>query len=299
MKTLPLLLALCLPLTALANPALKDIPDVGPRHAPAELRKDEYVRWAEPLLKVTGTNLASPFTNSIFAWFEANKGAELPAQVQQDADKIYVDVETAKKEILDLEAKGKVTKLTGAGANVYAELAATPDQVLNANLYLWGKPIGQSNGRTRPRAAPSHSNRVNYFAPNPQWGPNAFASLEVRTGGGIVKDLNDRYVVLVRGDSQKGYEVLMQFLGVRETEDTELSQTQNVLAIAVIRPIGNGKTAFKISSRYVGQTTVSESIRNKYTFNPEKIRQIQMSFVNYVKELVSTGKIVDQKVAAQ
>lgn len=267
------------------------MPDVGTRLAPAELSKDAYVRWAEPLLKAQGTDRLSPFTNIIFAWYEANKGNSLPGEVAKDPQRIFADVETAKRETIALEEAGEIEKYVAAGANVYAEIPGTVDQVLESTLYLWGKPIGKTEGKTKPGAQPTHSKRADYLEPNAKWGPGAFANLEIRKSGGIVKDLSDHYILLVRGDATKGYDVLMQFAAPQGK-----TETQQVLAIAVIRPLGNGKVAHKIASRYIGQSygLLGPIGREQMGFNQAKVKQIEKSFTDYVNELRTTGKIADQ-----
>lgn len=274
---------------AFASPALIGMPDVGTRLAPAELSKEAYVRWAEPILNAQGVDRTSPFTNIVFAWYEANKNTGLPAQVGTDPQKIYTDVATAKAETLALEQSGELEENVGAGANVYAEINASPEQVLEATLYLWGKPIGQAGGKTKPAAQPSHNIRADWLEPNPKWGPNAYANLEVRKEGGIVKPLSDHYLLLVRGDAKQGYTVLMQFVAPQGQ-----TETTHVLAIAIIKSLGNGKTAHKIASRYMGQKYPS-ILRDTIAFSPSKVRQIEKRFTDYVNELRTTGKIVDQQ----
>ena len=180
---------------------------------------------------------------------------------------------------------------TTAGADVYAVLDGSVDQALEAQLNVWGKPVGQIEGQSKPAPAPFGA-RANWFAPNPLWGSGAYASLEVRKNGGIIKNLSDRYLLLVRGDSQKGYDVLMQFMGPAGD-----SSTTNVLAIAIIRPLPDGKSSFKISSRYQGQSYrfLGEIGRNTIGFNASKVRGIQKSYVESVVELRTTGRIKDHE----
>jgi|GEM_PF-1738202 len=292
MKTISLLtLALLASQTALAGPALDGIPDVGNRPAPAELSKEAYLRWAEPILNATGVDRTSPFSEHIFAWYEANKNSALPDQVNKDPQKIYADVATPRAETIAMENAGTIEKYIAAGGNVYAEIQGTTDQVLEATLFLWGKPIGKTEGKTKPEAQPTHSKRADYFEPNAKWGPGAFANLEIRKNGGIVRDLSDHYLLLVRGDSAKGYDVLMQYVGPQGQ-----SETSAVLAIAVIRPLGNGKTSHKIASRYMGQSygILGPIGRDAMGFNQTKVKGIEKRFTDYVNELRTTGKIADQ-----
>lgn len=294
MKYLPLLLCLSFPLSAFANPALEGIPNVGERHAPAELNRDTYLQWAEPILNATGNDLTSPFTDIVFAWYEEQKNSPLPEQVAKDPQKIFVDTLSAKRQTIDLEEKGFIPPYVTAGANVYAEIPGTTDQALDATLYLWGKPAKQAEGKTKPVATPSHSARVNYLAANPLWGAGAYGSLEIRSNGGsgLVSDLSDRYLMLVRGDSVKGYDIFMQYIGPGST-----TETTKVFAIATIRPLPNGKVAHKIASRYMGQSygALKSMGRELFAFNAAKVRQIELTYVKYVNELRTTGNIADEK----
>lgn len=291
MKSLFALFAFTLGSAALAagNPALDGLINVGTRPAPAELTLDAYGRWVQPIAQPNGKDYTSAFAPSIFAWYEKQKDAPLPAQVMQDPDKIFVDVDTAKAQALALEQSGDIETYTAAGADVYAIADGNVDQAVEAQLNCWGKPVGQLEGKTKPAPSPFNK-RANWFAPNPLWGAGAYASLEVRKDGGIIWDLSDRYVVLVRGDSQRGYDILMQYIG-----PADKSPTTNVLAIAMIRPLPNGKSSFRISSRYQGQSYrfLGEIGRNTIGFSQSKVRAIQKSYLDTVAELRTTGKIQD------
>lgn len=179
------------------------------------------------------------------------------------------------------------------GAEVYAELQGTTDLALEAMLYRWGKPIGKTDGFTYPPGGP-FARRIEYFAPNADWGSMAYASLSLRRDGGIVKDLADRYMMLVRGDSQRGYDVLMQYIGAGGT-----TPTTKVFAMAIIRPVADGKVSYKISTRFQGQSykvlgNVSIGRKN-IGFNPDKVRAVQMEYAGNLKELRETGKISEKK----
>ena len=57
----------------------------------------------------------------------------------------------------------------------------------------------------------------------------------------------------------------------------------------------NGKSSFKISSRYQGQSyrMLGDIGRNTIGFSASKVRGIQKSYVDTVVELRKTGKIKD------
>lgn len=271
------------------NPALNGVINVGTRLAPDQLSLEAYNRWVEPIAKPRGEDYTSAFAPKIFAWFERQKNAPLPNAVSADPDKIYVDVETAKAQTIALEDNGDIDPYTTAGADVYAMVNGSVDQALEAQLNVWGKPVGKTEGKTNPSPMP-FSRRADWFAPNPLWGAGAYVNLEMRRDGGIIKNISDRYLLLVRGDSQKGYDVLMQFIG-----QAGESSTTNVLAIAIIRPLPNGKASFKISSRYQGQSyrILGDIGRNTIGFSQSKVRQMQLNYVNSVNELRATGRIKD------
>ena len=59
----------------------------------------------------------------------------------------------------------------------------------------------------------------------------------------------------------------------------------------------DGKSSFKISSRYQGQSYrfLGEIGRNTIGFNASKVRGIQKSYVESVVELRTTGRIKDHE----
>ena len=120
------------------------------------------------------------------------------------------------------------------------------------------------------------------------------SSLTMRRNGGLVQDLFDRYIVLIRGDEIRGYDVLMQFL-----KTGGQSPTEKCFAIAMIRPLGSGKVSYKISTRYQGQNyTILGGIRigrDQIGFSVPKVRAVQVESNGLLKELQDTGTIKDRK----
>jgi hypothetical protein len=174
---------------------------------------------------------------------------------------------------------------------VYAEYDCTVEQALEAMLYVWGKPVGAAEGFTYPPASP-YGRRIEYFAPLPEMGPGAYANMTMRKDGGIIKNIFDRYVLLVRGDKEHGFTVVMQYV-----KPALKTQTQQVFAIALLTPLANGKTAYRISTRYQGQSyKVLGNIsigRAQIGFNKAKIKNVALEYGKRIRELKETGTIQD------
>jgi hypothetical protein len=277
---------------AATNPALLDLPKSA-EPAPAQITQASYQKWARPMLRSSGRDFTSAFTGKIFAWFENEKSRGLPSEVYSDPEKTFVNVERPLRETIELEDGGDIEEGNTVGAEVYSEMPGTVHEVFETMLYRWGKPAGATEGRTYPPGGP-FSRRVDYFAPNPVWGPQAYASLSLRRDGGVVKDLADRYMMIVRGNDQEGYDIFMQY--IRPAGDTKSEQC---FAIAIIRPLANGKTSYKISTRYQGQNykvlgNVSIG-RKQIGFNVGKVRAIQVETLGMLSELQENGKIADHK----
>lgn len=270
------------------NPALLDLPAAGP--APASLTLDSFAKWATPLLQ---PSYASAFTANVFSWYENEKNRDLPVEVSRDPGKIFVNVDRPLRETIELEEAGEITEGNTVGAEVYAEMSGSVHEVLETMLYRWGKPTGEAEGKTYPLGG-QFAKRVDYWAPNANWGEQAYASLTLRRDGGIVKDIADRYIVLIRGNDAQGYDVFMQFVRPGGT-----TLTKQCFAIAIIRPLSNGKTSYKLSTRFQGQSyKVLGNVRigrAQIGFNVAKVRAIQEETMNMLKELRDTGKIADHK----
>lgn len=289
------MMGILVPALALAsqvkNPALIDVQDGVYRPAPDSF--DSYLSWAEPILHGTKGDYTSAFTENVFSWYAEEKDRGLPHESYVDKDGVYVNVERPLRETIELEESGEIEEGTTVGAEVYAVMEGSVDQALEAMLYRWGKPVGKTEGWTYPPGG-VFSRRIEYFSPNADWGTGAFASLSLRRDGGIVKDLADRYLVLVRGDANHGYDILMQFIG-----EGGRTPTTKVFAMAMIRPLEKGKVSYKISTRFQGQSykilgNVSIGRRN-IGFNVEKVRAIQLEYMSQLKELRESGKISEKK----
>jgi len=296
MKAKNILLALSLiPLAAAGagkNPALIDVETGVSSPAPAALELGSYLDWATPLLQEGGRDGVSAFTPKIFEWYERERNTGLPAQVYQDPERIYVNVQGPLAETIELEQASEIEEGNTVGAEVYAEQNGTVREALETMLFRWGKPVGKGEGKTVPPAG-NFGKRSDYFAPNADWGSSAFASLTLRRDGGIIKPIYDRYIVLLRGDDQVGYDVVMQYL-----KPAGPTETKQVFAIALIRPLPGGKSSYKISTRFQGQSYKILGLkmgRSQIGFNEKKVRAIQVESAGLMKELQETGNIHDRK----
>lgn len=295
MKTLSMILAMFViaPLAFAENPALIDMRGGPDRPAPVELSFDSYAEWVKPLLQDSGS--FSAFTGRVFDWYEQEKGRDLPGEVSRDPGRIFVNVDRPLQQTIELEEAGEIEEGNTVGAEAYVEMDGTTDQALAALLMLWGKPLDAEEGFTYPAPSP-FGRRIEYSAPMPEWGPGAYANVTLRRDGGIVNDLADRYLVLVRGNSQEGFTVVMQYVKPASPYET---QTQQVFAIGIIRPGSTGKVTYRISTRYQGQSykvlgNVSIG-RAQIGFNRAKVREAMEAYRDRVKELKETGTIRQRK----
>jgi hypothetical protein len=292
MKLIAIALLSLLAVAAEKNPALIDMETGAKRPAPAELELASYEAWARSILPSQDT--FSAFTPYVFEWYEEERQrASLPAEVSQDPDKIYVRTDRPIRQTDELEGSGEIEEGNTVGAEVYAEYDCTVEQALEAMMYVWGKPTGAGEGETFPPANP-YNRRVEYFAPLPEMGEGAYANMTMRKDGGIVKDIFDRYVLLVRGNKERGYTVVMQYV-----KPALATHTKQVFAIALLTPLANGKTAYRISTRYQGQSyKVLGNIsigRSQIGFNKAKIKNVAYEYGLRIKELKETGSIKDKK----
>ncbi len=294
MKILFALLALNLIPAAHAakNPALVDVVS-SPRAAPAKMNYDSYVKWVQPILSANGAEGLSGFTAKVFDWYESEKNRGLPSEVARDPERIFVNVARPLAETIELEDEGEITEGNTVGAEVYAEQAGTMKEALHTMLYRWGKPVNAAEGKTNPPGG-HYQKRVDYFAANPDWGPGVYNSLTIRRGGGLIKNIFDRYLMVIRGNEQEGYDIFMQYL-----KDGGQTSSENCFAIAILRPLGHGKVAYKISTRFQGQSyKILGGIkigREQIGFSVPKVRAVQVESNGLLKELQETGTIKDRK----
>jgi hypothetical protein len=134
---------------------------------------------------------------------------------------------------------------------------------------------------------------VRTFAEHWARGQGSFYSTAVQAGGGIARDLNDTFSILLRGNARDGYSIFTSFLA--PGGDT---QTTGHFSIVMIKPTGNGKTEFRQLAFQVGQSYAIFGIefgRKNFGFNYSRVRQGEKGFVAQVMELKTTGKITEKK----
>ena len=84
-------------------------------------------------------------------------------------------------------------------------------------MFFCGKPIGKTEGTTRPLDTVFTSAQC---VINPRWGAGNYFSQQTYTGGGVVSDLHDDFTVLVRGDDSQGFSMFDSFFGPIENQRT-------------------------------------------------------------------------------
>jgi hypothetical protein len=256
---------------------------------PATLEKNSHNAW----LAQIGANSVSPYADFAFGWFETQKTRALPAQVNSDPDKLFVSVAGPLAEAVKMEDSGEVSKGTSYGLETYAIVDANVNQVLDTILFRWGKPVGQSGGITYP-----YDTVFGYREERAQieWGPGAYKTYTFKRNGGIAKDMNDVFAMIVRGDAQKGYTLVGSFLEPYGHGTTTESSTY--ITIIYIRPTSDGKTDYRVAGMLTGQDYSFfgvENGRKNFGFNSVKIREGQKEFLKQVKALKDTGKIPERR----
>jgi hypothetical protein len=233
---------------------------------------------------------ANPFSEYVFAWYQQQRNSPLPAEVSADPDHLYVNVDRPMQETIALENSGDVDSGVTYGLEAYGLLEADIQTVLSAKLFGWGKPVGQASGTTYPvDAVFNHTMRT--FAP--RWGAGAYYSTAIQTGGGLARDLNDTFSIILQGNANDGYVLYTSFLA--PGGDT---QTTGHFSIVTIRQAGPGKTEFRQLAFQIGQSYASFGIdfgRKNFGFNYSRVRQGEKGFLSQVMELKATGKITEQR----
>lgn len=279
MKALILTLAMSLPLAAYA---------AGPT-PPAQLEKSSHNTW----LGQIGAQTTSPYADYTFAWFEQQKTRALPPQVSADPDKLFVSVQAPLAEAVKVETAGDAEEGTTYGLETYAIIDASVSQVMETILFRWGKPVGQSGGITFPydTVFSSREERAQI-----EWGPGAYKTYTFKRNGGIAKDMNDVFAMVVRGNDTEGYTLVGSLLAPYGNGTTTTSTTY--ITIIHIRPMKDGKTDYRVAGMLTGQNYSFiglENGRKSFGFNQAKIREGQKEFFKQVKALKETGKIPERR----
>jgi hypothetical protein len=264
----------------LAAPAWARVPE-----APAELDRRAYRQW----LRTIGSTI-SPFHEQMFHWLDEEQSRPLPREVNADPDRLYISVDRPIAETDELERAGEIERGVTYGLESYAIVPASVDHVLETILFRWGKPVGEAEGTTYP---PDSLFGFRQETLTKHWGENSYRTVTVRTNGGIAKDQNDIFSLLVREDGRGGYLVAGNFFGPNGK-----TTTTSFLTIMMLRPLPGGETELRMSGRHLGQSYNTFGIeigRRQFGFNPSKIREGQMEFLSQVAELKKTGRITERR----
>ncbi len=253
--------------------------------APAHLTRSGYINWLEAI----GTPV-SPFLDPMFAWLEEQDRISLPPEVVKDPQRLFVSVDRPLAETISLEDSGEIAESVTIGLESYGVVDAPIRTVLETVLFRSGKPVGQKEGTTYPVNSIFNSRRETI---RERWGADSYYITNRKTGGGLVRDQNDSYSMLVRGTPEKGIVVLSSFLA-----PVGPSETKSSLTIVRLKLLPNGKTDYRISSRFMGQSYGffgKENGRANFGFNVSRIRAGQLEFYGQVRELKETGKISERR----
>lgn len=254
---------------------------------PTQLERVSYNRW----LKVIGAERCA-FDQKLFRWYEDQRKLPLPNEVAADPEKLFVSVERPLAATIELENAGDIEKGITYGLETYGLVDADIKTTLEAVLFRWGKPVGAASGVTYPSDT-LYSFREEKL--EPMWGPGAFRTVTHKTGGGVAKDMNDLYTLLVLGNEREGYTLIGSFLGV---DGKLVTQTVGGLTLIMLKPTADGKTDYRVAGYHLGQSYAFFGIefgRRNYGFNRDRIREGQKEFYGQVAELKSTGKITERK----
>ncbi|MGZ3710876.1 MAG: hypothetical protein ACXVBE_03930 [Bdellovibrionota bacterium] len=254
---------------------------------PAAVERTTYLRW----LKSIGSTV-SPFEQKLFAWYEAQRNLPLPNEVAQDSQHLFVSVAAPLAATIELENGGEIEKGVTYGLETYGALDVNIATALQTILFRWGKPVGATEGVTYPTDT-VFSYREEHLAP--QWGANTFRTTTKKTGGGVAKDMNDVYSLMVRGDDRAGYTLIGSFLSKDGKNNT---QTTSFITIVTLRALPDGRTDYRVAGYHMGQSYAFFGIdfgRKTYGFNVDRIRVGQKEFYDQAAELKKTGKISERR----
>lgn len=257
-------------------------------NAPERIERTSYLRWLHDI----GSN-QSPYESAIFAWYEEQRNAPLPAEVAADPDHLFVTVDRPLAKTIELEEAGDVNPAVTYGLETYGILDADIQTTLETILFRWGKPVGATEGVTYPTDTVYGSRQESL---NLKWGPSSYRTITKKSGGGVAKDMNDVFSLLVREDGAGGYDLIGNFFGPNGGRNQ--TQTTSSITIISIRPTNDGKTEYRVAGFQTGQSYSFFGIefgRRNFGFNRDRIRTGQKEFFDQVAELKNTGKITERR----
>lgn len=269
------LMPLCIGLFAFSASALP----------PPHLERESYKEWLEAI----GSNV-SPFHEHSFDWLEKEEGSPLPGESYSDPKGMHLVVNNALAQTIELEEMGEIEKGITYGFEAYIRVPFGWQAVLESLLFRWGKPVGKSAGFTYPNDTVFGYRKESLTE---KWGPGSYQTFTEKKNGGLAKDQNDSFTVLVRPYMTGGAVFVGNFFA-----PTGNTTTKSSLFIMVIKPVDDSTTAVKIFSRHLGQSYALFGVdfgRKNFGFNVERFRNGQIDFLQNVEELVRTGGIRERE----
>lgn len=270
-------------LSLLLAPTLASAADVF--ELPGAIERESYGAWLEEIGSVR-----SAYTDHLFDWLEEQKTAALPKEVAVDPEHLFVTVDRPLQQAIEAEANGDVERGVTYGLETYGVVDADVATTLETILFRWGKPVGAESGVTYPLDTVFGYREEKL---TPVWGPGSYRSETTMKNGGVAKDQNDVSTLLVRGNPRDGYVIVGNFFGPKGKTPSTSS-----MSIILIRPTADGRTDYRVSGRYTGQSYLIFGIdfgRRNYGFNATRIRAGQKDFYANVAELKNTGKISERR----
>src|SRR5437879_1474399 len=93
------------------------VSDLDANNPPVLITRENYRAWLTAISSQT-----SAFFDHVFDWYEQQLRSDLPTKVQNDPDKLYVDVKPALAETIALEKTYDIEKFTTVGFDTYGLL---------------------------------------------------------------------------------------------------------------------------------------------------------------------------------
>ncbi len=217
-------------------------------------------------------------------------------KIEKNRNKIYVDVNRALAETLSKEKDGDLEKYRTIAFDIYAIVPTSIDSILKAYLYLHGLPTAGFNGSNTAETYPPDSlfdhRKETMENRSAFWGEGSYLNHSTKKDANqfFVEDINATYAILKRGNKNDGYDLIIQFLGLSCTPSNQSSikecttTVKSHSTVLMVRPIDENHTAYKITSRFVGQEQ-SILLRRTVGFNKEKFYSGTMNIIKKAKEI--------------
>lgn len=254
---------------------------------------------------------------------------EIQARILAAPNHSLIDVETARLQAAEMDSRrdSPIPTFSTVGFDGYAIINADIDAVLAAYQFRNGRSTEADALNLRftqvyPMDGLFNYRREESLAVDHLWGPGAFYNISIKQAPSItfVDPILDAYAVLVRGNREAGYDVLFQLLGrgcpvsIRDSASGEIrtdaprpldgegdldavcrSGTRSNFTMLILRPLPDGKTAYKISGRFVGQSYSSHPNGvSSIGFSPSRFQTGQMEFIQQALTIDASRKRLQQ-----